>query len=322
MRNKNIFILFMTVMLIPMLSACYDVQEGYRVDYAESPAELNINSQSVLYGAIGDTISFTIQAQAESDIKSMIVSSTVSGKEGTGFYIPEGKTDPLIDHTYGTIKKGTRDFDLVYNYIVAQDTSDVTISFSLIDNDGKKTKEFKINTVPSIVTYKNVVLYTNSSSKTDGFSSADGVVYTQLANYEAVTAANQIIQKSIDIIFLVSNGSAILAGPYDWYFSSNMKVRNKTKFKILKDVSSNDFNNLSNGTLSSIVEKNQVGKGSTNVSNIEVGDFIGYKTDFASTNSYKFGIIRINSIHPANCDWYQGKSYLIDMDVVSQINKK
>jgi hypothetical protein len=321
MRNKNIFILLMTVMLIPMLSACYDVQEGYRVDYAESPAELNISPLSVLYGAIGDTLTFTIQAQAESEIKSMIVSSTISGKEGTGFYIPEGKNDPLVDHTYGTIKKGTRDFDLVYNYIVAQDTSDVTISFSLIDSDGKKSMDFKINTVPSIVTYKNVVLYTNSSSKTDGFSTADGMAYKQLANYEAITTANQAIQKSIDLIFIVSNNSAILAGPYDGYFSTNMKVRNKTKFRKLTDMTSADFDSLTNGTLANFVEQSQVRKGSTNVSDIKVGDFIGYKTDYASANSYKFGIIRINSIHPANCDWYQGKSYVIDMDIVSQIDK-
>ncbi|MDP4276349.1 MAG: hypothetical protein Q8914_01830 [Bacteroidota bacterium] len=322
MRTINLLKFVLIGLLMSVMSACYDVEDGYRINYAESTAQFSVTPATVTRGAVGDTLRFTILAKAETDIKSVIVTSSLSGKEGTGFVVDSGKTDPLIDHTYGTIQKNTRQLELVYKYIVAQDSDNVMLTFSMIDGDGKKSASFEVFTVPSITSYSHVILYTNSASKTDGFSTADGTIYRALANYEAVTTVNQAVQESLDFIFLVSNGSALLAGPYDGNFSTNMKIRNKTKFKLLTDITTAAFDSLTPATLSYLVDLGKVDKGTTSISGIKVGDFIGYKTDFASTNSYKYGIIRVNAIHPSNCSWYDGVSYLIDMDVVSQINKE
>jgi hypothetical protein len=312
----------MTGMLMIGISACYDVEEGYRINYAESPAEFNVSTITSNRGAIGDNVTFSIQAKAQTDIKSIIVSSTLSGGEGTGFVIDNGKTDPFIDHAYGTVQKNTRNIDIKYNYTVSQDTSNVTITFSLIDGNGKKTSEFDVLAVPKITKYNKVILYTNSNSKTDGFSSFDGKVYQKLADYDPVSTANNAVQESLDVIFIVSGNSALLVGPYDGNFWSNMKIRNKTKFKKLVNMTASDFNGLTNASLSYFVDDGKVDKGTTSVSDVKVGDFVGFKTDFASKNSYKYGIIKVNAIHPANCAWYDGVSYMIEMDVVTQIKKK
>lgn len=309
-------------MLMVGLSACYDVEDGYRVEYAESPAQFNVSATTLNRGAIGDSINFSIQAQAQTDIKSIIVSSTLSGGEGTGFVIGNGKTDPFIDHTYGTVQKNTRNIDISYKYVVAQDTSNVKITFSLIDANGKKTSEFDVLTVPAITKYNKVILYTNSNSKTDGFSTVDGMVYHKLSDYDPVSTANNAVQESLDVIFIVSGNSAMLVGPYDGNFWSNMGIRNKTKFKKLVDMTASDFSGLTSASLSQFVDQGNVDKGTTNIADIKVGDLIGFKTDFASKNSYKYGIIKVNAIHPANCAWYDGVSYLIEMDVVTQIKKK
>lgn len=321
MRTTILKNLFIVGLLIPSLTACYDVHDGYRIDYSESPAEFNVTPTSLTFGAIGDTISFRIEATAESDIKSIIVNTSISGMEGSGFVVPSGVNDPLVDHTFGTIEKHTRSITLDYLYIVAQDSLDSKITFSLIDGDGKKSMQHSIQVVPAIIRYPNVDLYTNTAQKTDGFSTSDGVAYRVLSNYESVTEVNKTVQESLDIIFTVNGGSAIIGAPYDWTFSSNMKIRNKTKFKKLTDITDTDFEGLTNGSLANFVESAKVEKGATALWNVQVGDIIGFKTDYASKNSYKYGIIRINALHPASCAWYPGLSYVVGMDVVSQINK-
>jgi hypothetical protein len=303
------------------LASCNNVEEGYRKDYTESTAEFVINELTLNRGAIGDSVKFEIIAHSGSDIKSIIATSSTTGKDGSGFKIKSGTTDPLIDHTYGTIQKGTSDLDLYYTYVIAQDTTNVTIAFTMIDTEGKKSSSHTILTVPAIKRYSDVILYSSSASKTDGFSTADGKVYKNLSNYESITAANQSVQETIDIIFRVNNNSAMLVAPYDGNFSSNFTIKNKTKFRKMKGITVADFAELTNASFSYFVDKDTVSNGSTHVSDIKVGDFIGYRTDFASANSYKYGIIKVNSIHPANCDWYDGISYMFEMEVVTQIKK-
>jgi hypothetical protein len=246
------------------------------------------------------------------------VSSTASGDEGTGYYIDSSSTDPFIDHAYGTIQPGTYDLEVIYNYIVAQDTVNNSLIFTMVDEYGKKTTSFEIITVPAIVRYDNITLYTNSSSKTDGFSTADGVVYPNLEEYAELTVANEAVQKSLDIIFLAGSESSMLVAPYNGNFSSSMGVKNKTLFKLIQGVTAEDFDNLTNATLSAITEENEVKKGSTSVANIKVGDIIGFRTDFASSNPYHYGLLRINAIHPTIVDYYEGTSYMLEMDVVTQ----
>jgi len=321
MIKKILSKIFIVGMFVLTFTACYDVEDGYRIDYSESSATFTVTALNLERGAIGDTIFYEIVAQSSSDIKSIIVESNSSGKEGTGLFVNDGETDPMIDHAYGTVQKNTKEFKLGYRYIVKQDSADVTLSFSLIDGEGKKSSSSKVLTVPSIIRYNSIKMYTNSNSKTDGFSSADGLVYHKLSNYESITTANQTVQETIDIIFLVSDNTAMFVAPYNGNFASNFSVKNKSKFKRMESITASDFSSLTNASLSYFIDKDTVNEGSTSVSEIKVGDFIGFKTDFASTNSYKYGIMKVNSIHPANCNWYEGTSYMVEMDVVTQIEK-
>lgn len=302
-------------------TACYDVEDGYRTNYSESSATFTVAAKNMERGAVGDTIWYEINAQSNFDIKSIIIESSTSGSEGTGLYIKNGVNDPLIDHTFGTIQKNIKEFNLGYCYIISQDTVDVSLSFSLIDEEGKKSSSFKVLTVPAITRYNSITMYTNSNSKTDGFSTVDGMVYKKLAGYESITTDNVKVQESIDIVFIVSDNSAMFVAPYNGNFSSNFSVRNKTKLKKMESITATDFATLTNASLSNFIDTDEVNKGATSVSDVKVGDFIGFKTDFASANSYKYGIMKINSIHPANCDWYEGTSYMVEMEVVTQIEK-
>ncbi len=313
--------IILTSLCVAAITSCNNVEDGYRIDYSESTADFTVTAKNLERGAIGDTILYDINAQSDFDIKSIIIESSTSGKEGTGLFVKD-ETDPLIDHTYGTIQKNTKEFNLGYRYIVSQDTVDVTLSFKLIDGEGKKSSSSKVLTVPAITRYNSITMYTNSNSKTDGLSTADGTVYKKLPTYEAITSDNVKVQESIDVIFIVSNNSAMFVAPYNGNFSSNFTVRNKTKFKKMESLNTVDFASLNNATFSYFIDTDEVNKGTTSVSDVKVGDFIGYKTDFASTNSYKYGIMKINSIHPANCDWYEGTSYVVEMEVVTQIKKK
>lgn len=300
------------------MAACDNVDEGYRIDYGESSAQFAVELLTADRGSVGDTIIYNIQAVSEFEIKSLLVGTTISGESGSGFVIPTGETDPLIDHVYGTIQPGTKAINIQYNYVVSQDTVDATVNFTMIDEMGKKEKVFELLTIPSVVAYDSLVLYSKTSSLTDGLSTADGVVYHNLTEYEEVNVVNNAVQEALDIVFIVNNDVAMLVAPYNGTFSSGMSVKNKTLFKKIANVTSTDFDNLTDATLSIITEENEVKKGSTSVGNLKVGDIIGFRTDLASTNPYHFGLIRINAIHPTNVEYYEGVSYMIEMDVVTQ----
>ncbi len=312
------FKIVLTLIVIIGMVSCDNVIDGYRIDYKESPAEFTVALLSSNRAAISDTITFSIKATSDYDIKSVISVSTISGGGGTGYFIDSDSKDPFIDHSFGTIQPGTREIDVIYYYIVSQDTVDASITFSLIDEYGKKTTDFDMIMVPSIVKYDSVVLYTQTPTRTDGFSSVDGYVYSDLTNFEDLTVANEAVQESLDIIFLFDGLSSKLVAPYSGYFWSKMNVRNKTLFKLIPEITDEDFDNLSNASLSEITELYEVKKGSTDIQDVKVGDIIGFRTDFASSNPYRYGMLRINTIHPTTVDHYEGTSYLIEMDVVTQ----
>jgi len=300
------------------MASCDNVDEGYRIDYGESTAQFTVTLLTADRGAVGDTIIYALQATSDANIKSMVVNNSVSGGTGTGYVIPGGETDPLIDHVYGTIQPNTKAFNIRYYYVVSQDTLDATINFIMIDELGKKETTHELYTVPSIVSYDSLVLFCKSQSLADGFSTSDGMVYHNLQEYEEVSEINKAVQEALDMVFIVDNGIGMLVAPYSGIFYSSMAIKNKTLFKLTPDVSSSDFDNLTNATLSIITEENEVKKGSTSIDSLKVGDILGYRTDLASTNPYHFGLIRINAIHPTNVEYYDGVSYMIEMDVVTQ----
>ncbi|MGF7140199.1 hypothetical protein [Roseimarinus sediminis] len=315
---KYLKIAFILSLVAIVLNSCYDVEEGYRIDYPESSAQFTIVPVNYIRGKIGDTISFKIDVISESAIKSLTVSSSVSGGSGTGYTIPSGGNDPFIDHTYGTIQKNVKSIDIYYNYIVNQDSLNSILTFGMVDGEGKLTIEQEVITVPGIVKYNNVALYFNNSSKTDGFSSLDGKVYHYLPNYEPISEANLKVQEALDFVFIVENSSAMLVAPYDWHYSSSMQIRNKSKLKKATSISTDEFPLLTAAELSYVASNDTLKNGATYVSDIKVGDIIGFQTDFASANSYKYGLAMIKAIHPTNTEWYEGESYVIEMDVVTQ----
>jgi hypothetical protein len=318
--TRTIFMkIYVFGLMVLSLTGCYDVEEGYRMNYSESSAEFTVTPLTLTRGAIKDTVWFEIKAKSNTDMKTIIIESSVSGTGKTGFVVTN--IDPLIDHSYGTLKRGTRELDLRYRYIVSQDSTNVKLSFSLIDSEGKRSQAYNVITVPSITRYSDVALYTNSNSKTDGFATIDGMAYRNLPNYNTVSATNQSVQESVDIIFLVNGTSAMFVAPYNGNFSTSFTVKNKTKFKRMESLTNADFDVLTNASLSEFIDLDDVNSGGTSVSNVKVGDFIGFKTDFASKNSYKYGIMRIKGLHPANVSWYEGRSYVVEMDVVTQIKK-
>ncbi len=304
--------------IVLALVSCEHVKDGITANYAESTATVSIELLTADRGAIGDTVSYAVKVSAKESIKSLFVATEVSGAEGSTFDVSNADTDPFIDHDYGTIQPGTYDIDLVYNYIVEQDTVNARLVFTLIDESGAKRDTQKVVTIPAITSYTDVALYAQSTMKADGFSTEDGTVYYNLPDYEELTVVNQAVQESLDLVFLVSDETAVLAAPYSSAFTSDMTEKNKTLFKIMSDVSSDDFYALTNATLSQLTEDQEVKKGTTQIEDVKVGDVIGFRTDYASTNSYNYGMLLVTALHPTVIDHYEGVSYVIEFDVTVQ----
>lgn len=306
-------------LLTLLFQSCYKVEEGYRGEYAESSADFVVTLETPAFGAIGDEILFSIMAKSEYDIRSIIVGAAKNaGGEGTGYVVNTGAS-PLINHAYGTVQDNTKELDLQYKYVMAQNESKIEMTFSLVDDEGIKTEKVTIYPVPEIVQYDDVSLCTNTSARTDGFSSVDGKVYHNMTLFAPVTETNTAVQKSIDFVFSThDNSMASLVAPYDGRFTAVFANKNKTQFRLMKSMSDADFENLTNGYLAHFAQLDSIDHGSTNIGNLKVGDIVGFKTDFASANSFKYGILRINAIHPANCEGYDGLSFRMRMDVVTQ----
>lgn len=307
--------------LLVLAFSCKNVEEGYRPEYKVTSAEFTVELETFNRGVKGDTLTFRIRAKSKTDIKSIVVKTSISGGAGTGYVINTENSDPLIDHSYGRVQPGVKEIDLKYYYVINHVKGEALLSFVLVDHEGKKEIEHPVIAVPKIVKYQNIVLYTNSSVATDGFSTLTGDIFKNLPDYEELNEKNEAIQASIDIVFLCDSVEAMLVGPYSSWLISDMKNKNKTLFKTIQDIDASEFSAINSAALSIIAEKNEVDKGTTSIKGIKVGDIIGFRTDFASANPYKYGLIKINSIRPANAPHYPGLSYLIDMDILTQIKE-
>jgi hypothetical protein len=311
------FIIFQLAFAM-MFSSCENVEDGYRVDYNETPAEFNVELVSADRGAVGDNVTFSISASSDFNIKSVIVTSSVSGGGNSGFEVKEGEEDPLIDHAYGTIQPETKSLDLLYHFEIANDSVDARITFQLIDEFGKKDTLHVISGIPSIVSYDSIILVTNTRSQADGFSTNDGEIYQDANQYSDVTATNIAIQSSIDFVYVVNGSSALLASPYNGAFSSSFQQKNKTLFMKMPAMTDEEFKAIDGVVLSLLTEENNVEDGTTYIGEVKVGDVVGFRTDFASSNPYHFGMLKINAIHPTQVDYYEGVSYLIELDIITQ----
>ena len=315
-------IIGLSMLLMTLLSCQELVEDGYRTEYNESSAQLYVSTVGYGTGAINDTVRFLIQAKSDYDINSIIVTSSISGGGGSGFVVPDNNVDPLIDHSFGTVQENIKEFSLYYNYIVTQDTADPVITFKLIDEEGQRTMKQTVVTLYSVARYKNISLFFQSSSKTDGLSTQDSEKYRDLSQYVIETDENKAIQKSIDIIFVIESNAAWIIAPKDWRFSATETfIKNKTRFLLIPDVSSEEFNLINSSEIHNIVVSDSVKQKGTTGVQVQLGSVVCFFTDYGSTNSYKAGVLRVKAIHPSYCDWYSGETYQLDMDIVTQISK-
>ncbi len=317
------FIVFLQSLFIALIAfSCENVTDGLDGDYDDSTADFSVQLLTEDRGAVDDTVSYLVTVTANSNIKSLYVDASTSGQNGSSFAVDEDN-DPFVDHAYGTVQSGTKSISLRYNYIVGQDSVDVDLIFNLVDETGIVRDTQEVVTVPPITEYDDVILYSQGDKYVDGFSTSDGSVYHYLPDYEDYTTSNIAVQESIDLVFIVDNDSlAVLAGPYDGYFDSDFSEKNKTLFVLLDDLTSDDFDAITTASLSSITEDYAVKKGSSNLSDVWVGDVIGFRTDYASTNSYHYGILRVTAMHPTEVDYYEGTSYMMEMDIKVQTDNE
>ena len=325
--NKYIITLKAIIVIFAMLGlySCDDlVDEGYRTVYASSDAQFSLEPLSLESGAPGDVISYKLTVSSKQEILSCIVQATNQGAGGSGYDVAkEGYDDPFADHNYGTVKPGTKSFTVKYDYIIPNEVNNSRLTFTIIDEMGKVSQTASITVVPSIKKYHNRNLYARNNSFYDAFATINGLVYPNIkANYSTESQENIAVQEKIDIIFFYDAGAnrSYIASPADGKVSLGLNVENATLFKKL-DLSEADFGNVTAGSLIDLTRKDSIAYyGSSRVSGFKVGDIVGFTTDLNAQHSLKTGLILVKGLHPTNIDHYPGTSYVMEYDIVTQID--
>lgn len=307
------------------LYSCEDlVEDGYRTVYATSDAQFTVDPLSLESGAPGDVISYKLTVNSKQEILSCVVQAANEGAGGSGYDVAtEGYDDPFADHNYGTVKPGITSFTVKYDYIIPEEVNKSRLTFTIIDEMGKVSQTVSITVVPSIIKYQNRNLYARNNIFYDAFATINGLVYPNInANYSTESQESISVQEKIDIVFFYDQGanSSFIASPADGRVSLGLNVENATQFKKL-DLSAEDFGNITAGTLIDLTRKDSISYyGSSSVSGFKVGDVIGFTTDLNAQHSLKTGLILVKGLHPTNITHYPGTSYVMECDVVTQID--
>lgn len=316
---------FATGALFLGLVACEKlVDDGYRIDYGQSDAEFQVEPLGLESGAAGDVISYKLSVTSSHPIKSCIVQASQEGAGGSGYDVAtEGFDDPFADHNYGTVKKDVKSFTVKYDYIIPEDVNKVKITFSVIDDMGQVSQVVNITVVPNIKKYSNKSLYAQNSMFNDAFATIDGLVYPNIrANYGSESQENIAVQEKIDIFFYhdLANHVSVISAPDDGSLGVELKIENATRFQKL-DLTTEDFENITAGSLVELTREDSINyKGTSRVTGISVGDVVGFVTDLNALHSLKTGLIKVKSLHPANVNHYDGTSYVMECDIVTQID--
>lgn len=326
MRYINVVRLTLIGIALIMASCENMVEDGYRINYPESSAVFTAEPLNFTSGAAGDVVSFKLSVVSENYIKSCIVETNNEGANGSGYDVgEEGYDDPFADHIYGTVKDGIKSFNVKYDYVIPDDINQSTITFSVIDDEGKVAVVTSVGVVPSIKKYTGINLYSQVAKNSDAFASINGLVYPDIStNYSTMSGENLVIQENIDIMFFYDkdNRQSVIAAPSNSDVSLVLQVENATLFKILYDVTEDDFNTISSASLVKLTEKDSITYyGNTAVRGINVGDIVGFTTDLNAVHSLKRGLIKINALHPTFVDHYEGKAYVLECDIVTQIEE-
>ena len=327
MKNISLRQLIPRILIMLIISySCDDfVEDGYRINYPPSDASLEVEAIGYQSGAVGDVVSYKITAQSPSPVKSLVIQTNNPGANGTGFDVgAEGFDDPFADHIYGTVKNDITSFKVKYDYIIPEGINKSKVTFSLIDQEGKVSTEANLKVVSAIKKYNSIKLYAKNNLNNDAFATIDGLVYPDIkTNFSITSEENLSVQEKIDIVFYMNNNTSVISSPAHGGLNLDMDVENATKFKKLTSVDEEDFANITAASLVEITKADSIGYyGSSSVSNLRVGDIIGFTTDLNALHSFKTGLIKVKELHPAIVDYYQGTAYVIGFDLVTQIDEQ
>ncbi len=302
------------------------VEDGYRIVYPDSDAAFTVEPLDYEAGAVGDIISYRLTVNSNHLIKSCVVQASNEGANGSGYDVgTEGYDDPFADHNYGTVKKNIKSFVVKYDYIIPKDINKSNITFSIIDEKGKVSANVEISVVPAIKNYFDKDLYAKNNIFNDAFASINGLVYPDIkTNYSTVSEENITVQENIDVFFFYDEGNSksIICAPNDSRLGLELRIENATKFKLLADITEEDFYEVSPASLFALTQDDSIAYyGNSRVEGIKVGDIIGFTTDINAIHSLKTGLIKVNGLHPTNVNHYEGTSYVMECDVVTQIDQ-
>lgn len=319
---KSLKTILLTSFVLTVTVSCEKlVEDGYRIDYPESDAIIKVEPLGHEMGATGERVNYKITVQSDYPVKSLVVQANYPGESGTGYDVAtEGFDDPFIDHNYGTVQKNTTSFVVKYDYIIPRGIRSAIIVFSVIDEQGKASVRVRVNVVPAIKKYPATSLYAKDGRNNDAFATIDGTVYPDIrTNYTAITEESLDVQERLDIFFYVAADVAYVCAPDDDRLRVDLQVENQTKFMKLSKVTEEDFNSVTSASLVDLTKNDSIPqKGSSRVSGIRVGDIIGFTTDVNAAHSLKTGLIRVTGLHPTNISRYEGTSYVMKCDIVTQ----
>lgn len=323
-RSTRLLLITISGML---LFSCDDlVEDGYRIDYAESDARFVAEAMDYDAGAVGDKVSFKLSVESDHFIKSCVVSATVDGASGSGYDVGEdGFDDPFADHNYGTVREGFKSFEVKYDYIIPEGVNQANITFSVIDEMGKAVAEVEVDVVPPIKSYPSRELFAKNNIFNDAFASIDGIVYPDIkTNYSTVSYENVLVQEKIDIIFYYDQDNlvSVISSIDDSGLGYDLSIENATRFLLMENITEEDFNSLTPASMVALTQDDSISyKGSSRVRGFAVGDIVGFSTDINAIHSLKTGLIKVNGLHPTNVDHYEGTSYVLECDIVSQVDQ-
>jgi len=316
--------LILVLLFTLLFSSCVKlVEEGIEVNYEDSDATVKVEPIDFESAAVGETISYSIEVNSNFDIKSCIVQAAREGRNGSGFNVSDNNfDDPFADHIFGTVREGIRSFKVRYDYIIPDEINKSRISFSIIDGSGKASTERTVEVVPGIDKHEEIELYAKDRTFNDALATISGEVFGDVkTNYSIFNEGNVAVQEKIDIMFFYDEGSrrAIIAAPSSGQIDLELSVENKTLFKRISNAGNLTVDQISPSMLFQMTaDASILEEGSQQISNIKVGDVIGFTTDLNAIHSLKSGLLIITGLHPANVGRYDGVSYVLECEMVVQ----
>ena len=185
------------------------------------------------------------------------------------------------------------------------------------------SSQVDLNVVAAIKKHRSIRLYAKNNLNNDAFATIDGLVYPDIkTNFSTTSGENLSVQEKIDIVFYVNNNISVIASPAHSGLNLDLDVENATKFKKLTTVNDEEFENITAASLVELTKADSIGYyGNSSVSDLRVGDIIGFTTDLNAVHSFKTGLIKVKELHPAIIGRYQGTAYVIGFDLVTQIDQ-